>query len=96
LIEVFTIPKSGTKRNSLRITIPVAVARKYKLKVGSLLGLEDTGDGIKLMPVTKKGIKKLLKVKIKGVECCGANAGIGAASGAASGTSKAVPCPTTK
>ena len=65
MIEVFTIPKSGTTRSSLRITIPVAIARKYKLKVGGLLGLEDTGDGIKLMPVDKKSARQLLKTKAR-------------------------------
>lgn len=65
MIKVFTIPKSGTTRNSLRITVPIDIVRKYKLKVGGLLGLEDTGDGIKLMPIDKKSAKQLLKSKDK-------------------------------
>lgn len=88
MIEVFTIPKSGTKRNSIRVTIPVALVRRYKLKVGGLLGLEDTGDGIKFMPVNKKSAKQLLKNKIKAVTTKVGGSGSGGGTGSGC-------CPTT-
>lgn len=64
--QFHAIPKSGTTRESLRITIPVNLARKYKLKVGQFLSFEDLGNGIKIAPVTKQLLRKICINNIKG------------------------------
>jgi|WetSurSiteA1Bulk_404760.scaffolds.fasta_scaffold465684_1 AbrB family looped-hinge helix DNA binding protein len=42
-----------------QVVIPAELRRKYRLEPGTLLRVEDTGDGILLKPVTEQSVLNL-------------------------------------